>query len=219
MVVLVVLPVVVTLSGVRVIVQLPPGNPFNTTLPVGVVQVGCVIVPTIGAVGLATTVKLLLDVQPLDVSVKLKVTVPALTPETTPVFVTVAVPELLLVQVPPEVGVTVAVLPTHTSFAPPNVGLAFTVKLLLDVHPVEVSVKVKLTIPALIPLTTPVFDTVAMPGLLLIHVPPVVGVTVAELPIHTSFAPPKTGFDATAWINTFALDGDTQPFELTTEKV
>lgn len=35
------------------IVQLPDGNPLNTTLPVANWQVGCVIVPTIGAVGVA----------------------------------------------------------------------------------------------------------------------------------------------------------------------
>jgi hypothetical protein len=40
MVVLVVLPVVVTPPGVLVIVQLPLGKPLNTTLPVGVVQMG-----------------------------------------------------------------------------------------------------------------------------------------------------------------------------------
>lgn len=32
-------------------VQLPEGNPVNTTLPVGTAQVGCVIVPGCGAVG------------------------------------------------------------------------------------------------------------------------------------------------------------------------
>ena len=37
------------------IVQLPEGNPFNTTEPVGVPQIGCVTVPVTGAVG---TVKL-----------------------------------------------------------------------------------------------------------------------------------------------------------------
>jgi hypothetical protein len=35
------------------IVQLPEGNPLNTTLPVDVAHVGCVMVPTIGAVGVA----------------------------------------------------------------------------------------------------------------------------------------------------------------------
>jgi hypothetical protein len=44
-------PVPVTAPGL--IVQLPAGNPFNTTLPVATVQVGCVIVPTVGAVGVA----------------------------------------------------------------------------------------------------------------------------------------------------------------------
>jgi hypothetical protein len=33
------------------IVQVPVGNPFNTTLPVATEQVGCVIVPTMGAEG------------------------------------------------------------------------------------------------------------------------------------------------------------------------
>ena len=34
-------------------VQLPDGNPLNTTLPVAVAQVGCVMVPTVGALGVA----------------------------------------------------------------------------------------------------------------------------------------------------------------------
>ena len=33
------------------IVQLPEGRPLNTTLPVADAQVGCVMVPTTGAVG------------------------------------------------------------------------------------------------------------------------------------------------------------------------
>ena len=33
------------------IVQLPAGNPFNTTDPVATVHVGWVMVPTVGAVG------------------------------------------------------------------------------------------------------------------------------------------------------------------------
>ena len=32
-------------------VHVPEGKPLNTTLPVGTVQVGCVMVPTIGADG------------------------------------------------------------------------------------------------------------------------------------------------------------------------
>ena len=34
-------------------VQLPAGKPLNITLPVAKAQVGCVMVPTIGAVGVA----------------------------------------------------------------------------------------------------------------------------------------------------------------------
>ena len=51
MVVVVVFPVVVMPPGNLVMIQLPVGSPLNTTLPVGVVQVGWVIVPIIGAVG------------------------------------------------------------------------------------------------------------------------------------------------------------------------
>jgi hypothetical protein len=54
MVVLVPVPVVVVPPGVRVKVQLPvAGKPFKITLPVATEQVGWVIVPTVGAVGVA----------------------------------------------------------------------------------------------------------------------------------------------------------------------
>lgn len=50
-------PLYVVPPGVLMIVQLPvEGKPLKTTLPVGVVHVGWVMVPTIGAVGLALTV-------------------------------------------------------------------------------------------------------------------------------------------------------------------
>jgi hypothetical protein len=53
-VVLVPVPVVVVPPGVLVNVQVPvTGKPFNTTLPVDKTHVGCVIVPTVGAVGVA----------------------------------------------------------------------------------------------------------------------------------------------------------------------
>ena len=45
-------PILVIPPGDFVKVQVPDdGNPFNTTLPVATLQVGCVIVPTVGAVG------------------------------------------------------------------------------------------------------------------------------------------------------------------------
>ena len=45
-------PVIVVTPGVLVSVHVPvAGKPLNTTLPVGTEHVGCVIVPTAGAVG------------------------------------------------------------------------------------------------------------------------------------------------------------------------
>jgi hypothetical protein len=53
MVVLVPVPVVDTPPGVRVKVHDPfEGNPLSTRLPVDTVHVGCVMVPTTGAVGI-----------------------------------------------------------------------------------------------------------------------------------------------------------------------
>jgi hypothetical protein len=50
-------PVLVIAPGERVRVQVPVvGNPLNTTLPVAIRHVGCVIVPFTGAEGLAITV-------------------------------------------------------------------------------------------------------------------------------------------------------------------
>ena len=54
MVELVPVPVVVVPPGLLVKVHVPvAGNPFKTTLPVARAQVGCAIVPTVGAVGIA----------------------------------------------------------------------------------------------------------------------------------------------------------------------
>ena len=46
------MPVLVTLPGVLVNVQVPvAGKPLKATLPVATLHVGCVIVPTVGAEG------------------------------------------------------------------------------------------------------------------------------------------------------------------------
>ena len=51
---LVPVPVVVVPPGERVRVHVPlAGNPLRITLPVAKAQLGCVIVPTVGAVGVA----------------------------------------------------------------------------------------------------------------------------------------------------------------------
>ena len=146
MVVVLPVPVVVILPGVLVTDQLL-GKPLKATLPVVVVHVGCVMVPMVGAVGLAVTVKETVLEHPVAESVKVRVVVPAATPVTTPALVTVATPGALLAQVPPVAGVTLAVLPTQTVVAPPKVGLAgiaFTTTFALanEVHPVVVLVTV-----------------------------------------------------------------------------
>ena len=73
------MPAEVVPPGVLVNVQIPvAGKPLNTTLPVAKVQVGCVIAPTIGAVGmvgcaLTTAFADDKDVQPVVKLVTLKV--------------------------------------------------------------------------------------------------------------------------------------------------
>ena len=49
---LVLVPVPETFPGFNIHVPVA-GNPLNTTLPVPTLQVGCVIAPTVGAVGVA----------------------------------------------------------------------------------------------------------------------------------------------------------------------
>ena len=60
------------------------------------------------------------------VLVNVSVTEPGATPVTTPALVTVATAVLLLVQVPPVLGVTLAVEPIKTLVAPPKTGKALT---------------------------------------------------------------------------------------------
>jgi hypothetical protein len=50
------LPVLDTLPGLRISVHDPVGKPLNTTLPVDMLHVGCVIVPITGGGGMAFTV-------------------------------------------------------------------------------------------------------------------------------------------------------------------
>jgi hypothetical protein len=56
-------PAVVTFPGFRVKIQLPDGNPLNATLPVATEQVGCVIAPTTGAVGVGEIVTKTFEVE------------------------------------------------------------------------------------------------------------------------------------------------------------
>lgn len=72
------------------------------------------------------------------------------------------------------------------------VGSAFTVIAFVAVQPVLVSVKVMVSAPALMPVTTPVVEpTVASEGSLLVQEPaPDASVSVVDDPIHTWLVPP-----------------------------
>jgi hypothetical protein len=180
----VITPALVTVAlALLLLVQVPPvvGDSV-AVLPIQTVA-GAV---TTGNAFIVTAVVVLL--QPVEVCVKVKVAVPPDTPVTTPAFVTVATELLLLAHVPPVVGDSVVVKPAHIVELPVTliVGKAFTVTVdVVLVQPVDVCVKVKVTVPAATPVTTPAFVTVALALLLLVHVPPVVGDNVAVLPIHT----------------------------------
>ena len=70
------MPVVTTLSGLRVNVHVPiEGKSFNTTLPVKTVQVGWVSVPTEGAVGAPVAVVTTTFVEAVDMQPAALVTV------------------------------------------------------------------------------------------------------------------------------------------------
>lgn len=74
----VVLPVIVAPPGLAVTVQLLAGRLLRATLPVATVQVGAVIVPTVGADGVTgcagiTALPDGTEVQPLDCSVTVNV--------------------------------------------------------------------------------------------------------------------------------------------------
>lgn len=70
-------------------------------------------VGTVIDAALTTATALVALLQPVEVSVKVKLAVPVVTPVTSPPFVTVATAELLLTQVPPVVGLNVMVEPRH----------------------------------------------------------------------------------------------------------
>jgi hypothetical protein len=110
---------------------------------------------------------------------------------------TVATALLLLVHVPPEVGDKVVVAPTQIDVFPvtETAGLSFTVKLeVVLLHVVNVCVNVKLTDPVVIGLITPAEVTVAIEVLLLIQVPPEVGVSVDVDPKHKDAGSEIFGF-------------------------
>jgi len=115
--------------------------------------------------------------------------VPALTGDTRPVEVTVAIAVLLLVQVPPEgVPTNDRGVPIHVELPPEIEAPDTTVIVRVALHPPELYVMT--TAPDAMPLTTPVLLMVAMDGLLVLHVPPP-GVAVSDMvvPIQTELLP------------------------------
>ena len=82
--------------------------------------------------------------------------------------------------------VSCVVDPAQTESVPVIVGSALTVSdEVVLLQPVEVWVKVKVTLPAATPITKPALETVAFVASLLVHVPPVVGDNVIVLPTQT----------------------------------
>jgi hypothetical protein len=126
-------------------------------------------------------------VQPVAVSVKVNVTVPAATPVTTPALVTVATFVFELVHVPPVVGVKAPGVPIQTLAGAVTIGTGFTVNadVVLE-HPVEVNVYVNVAVFCVATtvgvVMTPSFVICATAVLLLAQVPRVDGVAVVPVP-------------------------------------
>jgi hypothetical protein len=119
------------------------------------------------------------------------VAVPAETPAMSPVPLTVATPELLLLQVPPVVAsATVVLLPAHTAAVPviaDGTGLTVTTLVTLQLVPREY---VMIAEPSATPPTMPVAaPTVATDVLLLLQVPPPASVSAIVLPRQALLLP------------------------------
>ena len=122
------------------------------------------------------------------------VAIPPETPVTVPVEPIAAIPELLLVHVPPTIpSASVVVSPTQTVAVPViGFGNGLTVAVIITKHPVDKEVYDIIGLPPEIPATTPVLEpTVACNVLLLLQKPPVViSVNVTVDPTHTTGVPP-----------------------------
>lgn len=149
--------------------------------------------------------------------VNVKLALPALTADTIPPLFIVATLALLLVHVPPKVGVSEVVLWGQIVELPVIVatGLSLTVTMPegLEVHPVLASVNVNEAGPALIPVTTPLELTVAMALLLLAQVPTVEGDNKVVAPVHILLLPMILAIGLLLTV-TSGLVLDTQPVTL-----
>lgn len=117
--------------------------------------------------------------------------IPATIPEPAP---TVPAAVMLLLHVPPS-GVLVSVIVdcSHTTDGPPIAdGSGFTSTTAVREHP-PTPIHIMVTVPALIPVTTPVADIVATAGLLLLQVTPGVVVLRTVVPPAHKFMVPVIG--------------------------
>lgn len=180
----------VAMAGL-LLVQVPPVVGDKVVVAPTQIVLEPVMLTTGGAVIVTEAVGL--ETQPVLVLVNVKVALPAVTPVTTPAFVTVATAGLLLTQVPPVVGDKVVVAPMQILSAPviltTGVLLTVTGAVGIDTQPVAVLVKVKVAEPAVTAVTTPSLVTVATAGSLLIQVPPVVGDKPVVAPIQMLLEP------------------------------
>jgi hypothetical protein len=183
-------PALVTVAiALLLLVHVPPV--IGDRVAFAPTQIGAGAVKTGRAFTVTAVVVLLQLVVP---SVKVKVTLPAATPVMTPELVTVAIALLLLVQVPLVIGDRVAFAPTQIEAGAVKTGRAFTVTAVVVLLQLVVpSVKVKVTLPAATPVMTPALVTVAIALLLLVQVPPVVGVKMAVAPTHIDAGAVTTG--------------------------
>lgn len=142
--------------------------------------------------------------QPVAVLVKVKLAVPNETPVIKPVAGSmVAAVGLLLIQVPPVVGLATIVTPIlNVADGKLTVGGALTVTDdVVLLHPDKVSVKVKVALPAAIPVTTPASVTVATVLSLLTQVPPAAGVKLIISPTQTCDPAVTTGSGLTVTVD------------------
>jgi hypothetical protein len=118
----------------------PAGEPFLVIVTPMETHCGLLLNGTFGAKGSELIVtEFVVVLHPVRLFVKVNVTLPAETPVTTPAFVIVAIAGLLLIQVPPEVGVKVTVLPRHNDAGEVTIGSGLTlivpVAVATGVHP------------------------------------------------------------------------------------
>lgn len=142
--------------------------------------------------------------QPEDVSKNLNVTLPGLTGEITPAFVTVAVPVANEVQVPPEIGESKPVLPIQTDAGEVKIGCGLTVTAEVVFEQVVVElVNVNCTDPGAIPVTKPAFVTLANKPSDVAQVPPVAGDKLIVPFTQTNAAAVTVGFATIVTIAVF----------------